>query len=160
MEKNKCCCPFCEHKKREEKRKALHNAINNYIRECAQKQQASNECDMYEKAYAQKLEQLREEFKTRMEKQTEKPPYALNFCRVFELPDSYPEEYCFNSGKPVTMLMVDWFNPWPDNPDLKTWDDVTKLLLPFLQKKLYVKPGKRYILITDFGASLVFGSGV
>ena len=153
---NKCCCPFCEYERREEKRKALHNTIDNYVRECVQKQQADNKLGVYEKAYAQKIEQLCEELKTRMEQQTEKPPYEKNFCRVFELPDRYPEGFCFGVGKPVMMLMVDWFNPWPDNPDLKTWDDVTKLLLPFLRKKVYVKPGKRYILITDFGASLVF----
>lgn len=118
---------------------------------------------VYKKAYNVKINQLREELKerteklkARTEKQTEKPPQELNFCRVFELPDSYPEGFCFGGGRPVLMLMVDWFNPWPDNPELETWEDVVKLLRPFLQKKTYVKPGKRYILITDFGASLVF----
>lgn len=105
------------------------------------------------------IAKLYDELKRLTTKQTSKPPYSKNFCRVFELPDSYPEGYCFGGGKPVTMLMVDWFNPWPDNPELETWEDVAKLLLPFLQKKTYVKPNKRYILITDFGASLVFEKG-
>lgn len=91
-----------------------------------------------------------------LEQKSEKPEYAKNFCRVFELPNEYPEGFCYNGGKPVMMLMVDWFNPWPDNPELKTWDQVKELLLPFLLEKIYVKPGKRYILITDFGKSLVF----
>lgn len=112
-----------------------------------------------EKAEREKL--LYEELKAKAQSTSQKPPYALNFCRVFELPDQYPEGFCFGGGKPVTMLMVDWFfNPWPDNPDLKTWDDVVKVLKPFLQSKTYVKPGKRYVLITDFGTSLVFGLGV
>ena len=129
-----------------------------------EKEEASNPAtnkeafDSLVRAEREKL--LYEELKAKAQSTSQKPPYALNFCRVFELPDTYPEGYCFGGGKPVTMLMVDWFNPWPDYPDLKTWDDVTKLLLPFLQKKVYVKPGKRYVLITDFGTSLVFGSGV
>lgn len=113
--------------------------------------------DQAKEEHERRIKRLYDEIKAKVKgNQTEKPPYTLNFCRVFELPDSYPKGYCFNGGKPVTMLMVDWFNPWPDNPDLKTWDDVVKLLKPFLQNKNYVKPGKRYVLITDFGTSLVF----
>ena len=37
-----------------------------------------------------------------------------NFCRVFELPAEYPEDFCFGGGHPVSIQMVDWFNPVPD----------------------------------------------
>jgi hypothetical protein len=93
-----------------------------------------------------------------------KPTQHNNFGRVFELPDAYPSDFCFGGGHPVTMQMVDWLNPWPDShmsnhlPD--TWEEVAALLRPWLMKKRYVKPGKRYILITDFGESLMFGHGI
>lgn len=90
-----------------------------------------------------------------------------NFCRVFELPTEYPKGYCFGGGLPVTMKMVDWFNPWPDpvmfklagKPELipNTWEDVKAMLIPQLKKKIYVKPGRTYVLITDFGESFIFG---
>jgi hypothetical protein len=92
---------------------------------------------------------------------SERPDDDHNFGRVFELPDHYPEGFCFGGGKPVQMLMVDWFNPWPNSPfderEFNTWAEVVTELRPWLAKKIYVKPGKRYILITDFGESLVFG---
>lgn len=90
-----------------------------------------------------------------------KPTQDNNFGRVFELPEHYPEGFCFHGGKPVLMRMVDWFNPWPDesvveNPP-ETWQEVVDTLKPFLMQKIYVKPWRRYILITDFGESLIFG---
>ena len=30
-----------------------------------------------------------------------------NFCRVFEIPESYPEGYLFRDGKSVSFLMID-----------------------------------------------------
>jgi hypothetical protein len=90
-----------------------------------------------------------------------KPTADNNFCRVFELPEQYPPGFCFGGGTQVQMLMVDWFIPWPHNPKgqepLETWVEVVDYLLPWLAKKSYVKPGRRYILVTDFGESLMFG---
>lgn len=90
-----------------------------------------------------------------------KPTYENNFGRVFELPESYPSGFCFGGGRPVQMQMVDWFNPWPLDPmndkSPDTWEEVVAILRPFLMGKKYVKPGRRYILITDFGESLMFG---
>lgn len=84
-----------------------------------------------------------------------------NFCRVFELPDEYPRGFLFGGGKPVWFLMVDWFNPIPQN-DLyegknKPWSEYVPMLTSWLNEKNYVRPGKRYLLITDFGESLIFG---
>lgn len=85
-----------------------------------------------------------------------------NFCRVFELPTSYPTGFCFNGGHPVAMIMVDWFNPWPPAKDQPfelantTWPEVCKLLLTFLLQKRYVKAGKTYLLLTDFGGAFTF----
>jgi len=90
-----------------------------------------------------------------------RPSDLKNFCRVYELPDRYPDGYCFNGGLPVVMKMVDWFKPWPpsmlDTPEgYRTWDDVVPMLKSFLRDKNYVKPGKKYLLVTDFDTSFVF----
>jgi len=89
---------------------------------------------------------------------TTKPTQDNNFCRVYELPDRYPEGYCFNGGLPVVMKMVDWFNPWPPSTiGGGSWeDDVVPMLKEFLRDKNYVKPGKKYLLVTDFDKSFVF----
>jgi hypothetical protein len=92
-----------------------------------------------------------------------RPTPDNNFGRVFELPAHYPEGFCFGGGKPVQMTMVDWFNPWPQTDvtgkEIETWEEVKELLLPFLIGKRYVLPGRQYILITDFGESMMFGHG-
>lgn len=91
-----------------------------------------------------------------------KPTQETNFCRVFELPTSYPEGFCFGGGKSVMMKMVDWFNPWPMGPlekEPETWAEVVEMLRPWLKEKCYVQPDRTYILITDFGESMMFGAG-
>ncbi|MGE0157108.1 MAG: hypothetical protein AB7T17_08785 [Geobacter sp.] len=89
------------------------------------------------------------------------PKQEQNFCRIFELPQQYPEGFLFNGGKPVTMLMIDWFNPWPHLLEPykcpQTWDEVKALLLPWLLEKAYVQRGRKYLMITDFGESWIFG---
>lgn len=89
---------------------------------------------------------------------SERPCDELNFCRVFELPLSYPEGYCFSGGKDVRVKMVDWFNPWPHpelEPDLDTWDKIEPLLRRDVSQKVYIRPGRRYVLVTDFGKAMV-----
>ena len=86
-----------------------------------------------------------------------KPTVRNNFGRVFELPNRYPREYCFGGGQPVQFLMVDWFNPLKTTDPPEPWEEAVKTLRPFLMQKSYVKPGRRYILITDFGETLMFG---
>ena len=83
-----------------------------------------------------------------------------NFCRVFELPTEYPEGFCFGGGRYVDFKMVDWFQPiprenvWEDN--IKDWAEYVLLLKDFLKDKRYVKPDRKYLLITDFGESFIF----
>lgn len=97
-----------------------------------------------------------------------------NFCRIFELPDQYPEKYCFSGGHPVTMVMVDWFNPVPEVPiaavTKEVWekevgeivpfeldhDNFCNAILPFLQGKQYIKEEHNYLLLCNFGLSLAF----
>ena len=83
-----------------------------------------------------------------------------NFCRVFELPDEYPGGFCFGGGRPVMFAMVDWFGPIPDEDivsgNIKPWSDYIPMLKEFLKDKIYVKPGKQYLLITDFGETMLF----
>lgn len=86
-----------------------------------------------------------------------------NFCRIFELPIEYPSDFCFGGGHLVQFQMVDWFNPVPptDFPNfggtLKKWDEYVPMLKEFLGDKNYVKSNRKYILITDFGESFLFG---
>jgi len=84
-----------------------------------------------------------------------------NFCRVFELPDKFPSGFCFGGGQLVGMRQVDWFNPIPQDDfygdsELKPWSEYESMLRTWLMTKRYVKPGKRYLLITDFDEAMVF----
>ena len=91
-----------------------------------------------------------------MEKITE----GTNFCRVFELPNMYPQGFCFQGGKPVSFEMVDWFNPIPDDDichkKVKPWEEYVDGIKSFLKKKRYLKPNRKYLLITDFDESFIF----
>ena len=85
-----------------------------------------------------------------------------NFCRIFEIPMEYPEGFCFGGGISVQFKMVDWFNPIPQedivNDKLKPWNEYIPMLWDFLSKKTYVKNGRQYLLITNFGECLLFSS--
>jgi hypothetical protein len=97
-----------------------------------------------------------------------------NFCRVFELPSEYPRGFCFNGGLLTSFIMVDWFHPVPNisqyalskedalkkgiKGDIKiiTQEDLQESLTPFLREKMYIKPNKKYLVLTDFGAAYTF----
>ena len=98
-----------------------------------------------------------------------------NFCRVFEIPEEFPTDFCFGGGHPVNFQMVDWFNPtrlsqagvskeeWAkkvgpvEDQDVEIDHETIKAdLLPFLRKKMYVKPGRKYLLMSDFGMMFIF----
>lgn len=84
-----------------------------------------------------------------------------NFCRVYELPETYPSGYLFHGGKYVSMLMVDWFTPVPDptyqkHNGLNTWEDIENILKKFLSQKNYCKPDKTYLVVTEFGKAFTF----
>ena len=102
-----------------------------------------------------------------------------NFCRVFELPSSYPKGFCFDGGIPVTMTMVDWFNPVQGLPQpgvtKKVWekevgpieeqevdgDELSEKLIAFLRGKNYIKPDATYLVLCTFGLAVKFkGSDV
>jgi len=86
-----------------------------------------------------------------------------NFCRIFELPDKYPEGFLFSGAKPVTFLLMDWFYPIPSEDirgkKVKPWAYYAERLKTFIQGKLYARPGKTYLLITNFGKSLIIEKG-
>lgn len=97
-----------------------------------------------------------------------------NFCRVFELPTQYPNDFCFGGGISVNFQMVDWFYPVSNLPNpavskavwLKevgkiktteiTTEELNKKLIPFLLKKQYIKKGREYLVLCDFGAAIKF----
>ena len=99
-----------------------------------------------------------------------------NFCRVFEIPESYPEGYLFGGGKPVSFIMIDWFNPVPGigQPAVtkEVWrkevgeietkeisiNELQESLIPWLLEKQYVKNGRDYLILCDFGAALRFSA--
>lgn len=97
-----------------------------------------------------------------------------NFCRVFEVPEKFPRGYCFGGGLPATFTMVDWFNPiigisqpavtkevWRENVgeiEIKIVenDDLANRMREFLSQKNYVKPGRTYLVLCDFGMAFTF----
>lgn len=100
-----------------------------------------------------------------------------NFCRVFEMPDKYPEGFCINGGKPVEFVMVDWFNPISEIDETpaapkEVWikfglsfkvyeitsEELEDRLKNFILGKRYVKPNKDYLVITKFGASIIISN--
>lgn len=100
-----------------------------------------------------------------------------NFCRVFELPEKFPTDYCFSGGNPVNFKLVDWFSPvnipraavskevWAKRVGDVTEQDVEidhethkSFLLPFLQGKQYVKSCREYLFLSEFGMAFVFSA--
>jgi hypothetical protein len=97
-----------------------------------------------------------------------------NFCRVFELPESFPNDYCFGGGIAVKFQMVDWFNPVEGLPQpgvsKSVWEkevgkieekeidifELEKILIPFLKNKRYIKSGRKYLVLYSFGGSTTF----
>lgn len=97
-----------------------------------------------------------------------------NFCRVFELPENFPGNYCFGEGHPVNFQMVDWFNPisgigqpavskkvWQEKvgeieTKMITIDELYVSIVPFLLEKTYIKPKREYLVLCDFGAAIKF----
>lgn len=84
---------------------------------------------------------------------------ATNFVRVFRLPDDYPSDFCFGGGHPVTMQLVDWFNPSDQNKEYEFGDDEHKkhieMLRDFIKGKMYFDPKHTYLLLTDYGDAIV-----
>jgi len=84
--------------------------------------------------------------------------FENNFCRVFELPEEYPRGFLFAGGKSVVFIMVDWFQPIPpediQNNKVKKWEEYVPRIREFLEVKDYRKPGKQYILLTNFGEAM------
>jgi len=83
---------------------------------------------------------------------------ATNFCRVFRLPQKFPEGYCFDGGHPAIFQLVDWFNPFdtmegnkefdPCDPEyLKHVEDLKK----FIKGKCWFNPEFTYMILTDYG---------
>lgn len=100
-----------------------------------------------------------------------------NFCRIFELPVRFPSDYCFGGGHPVNFQMIDWFYPtevpqaavpkevWAEkvgpvkDQDVEIdHEELKSKLLPFLQGKQYIKPGREYLFMSDFGMTFTFSS--
>lgn len=97
-----------------------------------------------------------------------------NFCRVFELPQAFPGDFCFGGGIPVGFKMVDWFNPVPTMTLGPSTDGMPCLsgseldmtpeqneklragLLDFLSRKRYVLTGRKYLVLTDYGDAFCF----
>lgn len=88
-----------------------------------------------------------------------------NFCRIFELPEKYPTDYCFGGGHRVNFQLIDWFYPTEVSQaavSKEVWEkevgpikdqdvevdheELKAKLLPFLKKKFYIKPGGRIFI--------------
>lgn len=86
-----------------------------------------------------------------------------NFGRVFRLPSTYPEGFCFGGGYQVPFQMVDWFNPVPPAdgeyfvkyPKVLEGEELIKvrnMLRNFIRQKGYfTQCSNEFILITNYG---------
>ena len=99
-----------------------------------------------------------------------------NLCRVFELPKDFIEDYCHGGGHATNFQMIDWFYPlsqedvpiaacskeiWKKEVgEIKTVTITLKelqgSLVPFMQEKPFIKAGRKYLIICDFGATILF----
>ena len=97
-----------------------------------------------------------------------------NFCRVFELPADFSGEFCFGPGVPTNFQMVDWFEPVPNLARAAVSKDVwrekvgeietvevdheshSELMGKFLRIKNYVKPSRKYLVLTSFNMVFLF----
>lgn len=95
-----------------------------------------------------------------------KATYANNFIRIFQLPNEFPSDFCFQGGHPVLIILVDWFNPfdpqdfWGDK--IKEFDSTEewylshlKELKDYIKKKTYFNPEYTYMALTDYGDAFV-----
>lgn len=81
-----------------------------------------------------------------------------NFCRVLKIPNELSSEFCFAETKPkVELTMIDWFNPLlkDKNGKLESWERAKPKLKKFVESKKYCVEGSRYLILTDFGESIV-----
>ena len=84
-----------------------------------------------------------------------------NFCRVFRIPNEYPTGFCFGGAKPVIFHMEEWFNPVSNIADtlgvLNTNEIETlhETLKDFIMTKPYYNKDNKYLIICDFGLSLI-----
>lgn len=79
-----------------------------------------------------------------------------NFCRIYEMPPSHNfEDFCFSGPIPVTFNMIDWFQPLPEPAKASDWDGWKDTLRKFVQEKKYCLQGRTYLLVTEFGESLI-----
>jgi len=97
-----------------------------------------------------------------------------NFCRVFELPKNFSSDYCFNGGHATNFQMVDWFNPvmgigqpavskevWKKEVGEIEFVEIDETefkekALPWIKEKNYIKPGREYLILCDFGMAITF----
>lgn len=124
---------------------------------------------------AEKIKILKEELEKKQNISYEVTGWN-NFARVFRLPSIFPNEFCFDGGHPVNFQMVDWFNPVQNigmpGVSEKEWEkkfgnfdgmksviterELRETLIPFLQQKVYAIKDHKFLIICDFGASIIF----
>lgn len=87
-----------------------------------------------------------------------------NFIRIFQLPQEYPRDFCFNGGHPVVMHLIDWFYPLPQEDfwsckekeyseeQLKT---IREQITKFIRQKTYCLKGYKYLALTNYNDSFI-----
>jgi hypothetical protein len=80
-----------------------------------------------------------------------------NFCRVFKVPVTIHESFCFAGPIDIKFGLVDWFNPCfliNENEKEVSEESLYNDLKPFIEKKPYYGYGKLLVLC-DFGAAFI-----
>jgi len=97
-----------------------------------------------------------------------------NFCRVFEIPEEFPNEYCFGGGIHCDFVMKDWFSPVFDLLLINVpkeeyqkhvdeylykevdFEELEKTIVDFVKVKKYITKGRKYLILYSFGAATIF----
>jgi hypothetical protein len=63
------------------------------------------------------------------------------FVRVYQLPEKLTNGFCFGAGVPITFINVDWFGAFVTDGK----DDLERVI----RAKRYIKPGNKYLVLSD-----------
>lgn len=83
-----------------------------------------------------------------------------DFLRIFELPQVYPTDYLFDGGKPVSFLMLDWFQVFsgtslPIAIGGEEYEKKKDEIIACIQEKPYYNSLSKYLVLTDWDDAFI-----
>ena len=83
-----------------------------------------------------------------------------NFIRIFQMPQEFPSDFCFQGGHDVNFNLVDWFNPidqmsfWGGKEIVlqgEYLEEKRDKIARFIKTKKYFDHNFKYLAMTDYG---------